>query len=46
MRADQLAASAPALGLHQGQPLPVARVLVVMIPLAALAIYLWLRRRP
>ena len=32
--------------LHQGDALPAARVVVVLVPLALLAIYLWLRRRP
>ncbi len=46
MPADLLAAGPSVANLHQGMALPAARVLVVMIPLAALAIYLWLRRRP
>ncbi len=34
------------VNLHRGAALPAARVVVVLVPLALLAIYLWLRRRP
>ncbi len=34
------------VNLHRGAALPAARVVVVLVPLALLSIYLWLRRRP
>lgn len=34
------------LNIHRGVPLPAARVIVIIVPLALLTIFLWLRRRP
>lgn len=34
------------VNIHRGAPLPAARVIVVLVPLALLSIFLWLRRRP
>ena len=33
------------INVHQGAPLPAARVVVVLVPTAALLTYLWLRQR-
>jgi hypothetical protein len=33
------------LSVHQGRPLPVARVIVVAIPLLVVSTFLWLRAK-
>lgn len=33
------------INVHRGAALPAARVVVLVVPTAALAIFLWLRRR-
>jgi len=38
------AATTTTLSVHAGRPLPVARAVVVGVPMAALLIYLWLTR--